>query len=153
MKTYLKFLLPASLILLLNVSNANAQATPLNVHQKTYSKLSPEEQKSYIEDFSKNLSVDEDYYNMKVSIEQMKNYILQMKKIPGDSVKKKRGSADEISYYRERGMTNPEDYIKIRASVPKYIFNVRSKFPAYGNLDRQIMRQITQKADSLLNIK
>jgi len=115
----------------------------------SYNKLSLEMKEKYISDFATQLSNDSDYVSIKKSMYKMQRYIGEMKKDNADSVKKVKGQ--EISYYRERGMSNPEDYLKLRSSIPKSTFRLMTRYPAYGKLDKTVMQEIRKKADKLIS--
>ncbi|MDR6783223.1 hypothetical protein ABIE26_000289 [Pedobacter africanus] len=131
------------------ISVAQAQ-DPKKMTISEFEKLDSISRVRYLDGFAKALSVDTNFVNMQHTSLKVQGYMLQMRKGKVDTTVKGINRGNDLNYYKDKGVSDPDNFIKSRKMMIFYTSKLVSTYPTYGKLDRESMRVLLRKAKKLI---
>lgn len=149
MKNITLLVILLSLSFFFKIESVKGQETK-KVTIEAFNNMDSESQNRYLEVFAKALSIDTNYIQMQQTSHKVQSYMLQMRKVKVDTLSKPVDRKDQFNYYKQRGISDPDDFLKSRKQMLYYTAKLGSVYPIYGKLDRDLMRTVIRRANSLI---
>jgi len=116
------------------------------INEKNYNTMTAGEKKLFADNLISELKNDEDYTQYNLGLQKLINYHIALPSLKYEKKTIPLKSSDQIAYYRSIGISNPEDYFRIKVLIMKTAVVLHKRYPELYRLESKVRRHIMTDA-------